>query len=109
VTGRDPDEAAARNGTVFRRSADGTRWEAEGAITFANAGAVLAAAAALPLPTSGVVACGGITAADSAAVSLLLALKRRAESQGVELAFVHAPAVLTKLASLYGVDDILAA
>jgi phospholipid transport system transporter-binding protein len=96
------------NGTVFRRTADGTRWEADGAITYANAGAVLAAAAALPLPTSGIVSCGGITAADSAAVSLLLALKRRAAAEGTTLAFVSAPPVLTKLASLYGVEDILA-
>jgi phospholipid transport system transporter-binding protein len=109
VTGREPDEAVARNGTVFRATPDGTRWRAEGAITFANAGAVLAAASALPLPTSGIVACDGITAADSAAVSLLLALKRRAAAEGVPLAFVSAPSVLTKLAALYGVEDILAA
>jgi len=107
VTGRAPDAAVDRKRAVFHATPDGTRWQAEGAITFANADAVLAAASALPLPTSGIVACDGITAADSAAVSLLLALERRAAAEGVKLAFVGVPAVLTKLASLYGVEDIL--
>ena len=41
--------------TVFRCSDDGARWIASGALTFANAGPALAAAAALPLPSTGLV------------------------------------------------------
>ena len=101
--------AGGHDGTVFRVAADGARWTAEGAITFANARAALATAASLPLPASGIVACDGITGADSAGVAVLLAVKRRASAQGMSLAFAQAPAVLTTLATLYGVEDILTA
>ena len=94
---------------VFSTSPDGTRWTAQGELTFASAGPALAAAQALPLPTAGTVDCAGITAADSAAVAVLLAIKRRAEAAGAPLAFVGAPAVITTLAELYGVETILAA
>ena len=87
--------------------ADGARWRAAGALTFANAGPVLAAARVLPLPATGVVECSGITAVDSAAVALLLAVKRRAAEQGSKLAFADVPAALAALASLYGVEEML--
>ena len=44
---------------------------------------------------------------DSSAVAVLLALKRRAESEGKPLRFVHVPAALTALAAVYGVESIL--
>ena len=56
---------------------------------------------------AGVIACAGIAAVDSAAVAVLLALKRRADEAGAALAFVDAPPALAKLADLYGVDGIL--
>ena len=58
----------------------------------ANAGAVLAAANALPLPASGEVDLAGVGAVDSASVAVLLALKRRANDEGRPLAFVNVPA-----------------
>jgi phospholipid transport system transporter-binding protein len=88
---------------------DCSRWRAVGVLTFDNASPVMEAATALPLPSTGVVDCAGITAVDSAAVAVLLALKRRATAQGVTLAFVNAPASLAKLAELYDVEGILAA
>ena len=91
----------------FTRTADGARWIVTGALTFANAGPALAAARALPLPATGVVACGGIGAVDSAAVALLLAVKRGAAAQGMPLAFTGVPAALATLASLYGVEEML--
>jgi len=105
ILGRAP----RTGGGVFRCSDDGARWIASGALTFANAGPALAAAAALPLPSTGLVDCAGIAAADSAAVAVLLALVRRAEAAGTRLAFASAPAVLTTLAELYDVEDILQA
>jgi len=102
-----PPAAPRANGTVFRSAEDGSRWVAEGALTFANAGPALAAAQALPLPSAGVVACAGIAAVDSAAVAVLLALRRRADEAGTALAFVDAPPALAKLADIYGVDGIL--
>jgi phospholipid transport system transporter-binding protein len=92
---------------VFRTSEDGGRWRASGALTSANAGPALAAARALPLPSTGLVQCDGITAVDSAAVALLLALKRHGAERGSPLTFVEVPAALKTLAALYGVEDIL--
>jgi len=92
----------------FSRTDDGARWIASGALTFANAGPALARARALPLPGSGAVDLSGIGAVDSAAVAVLLALKRLAKSAGRDLVFTGAPGSLASLASLYGVEEILA-
>ena len=91
----------------FTCTADGARWIVTGVLTFATAAPVLAAARALPLPAAGVVDCGGIAAVDSAAVALLLAVKRGAAAQGVTLAFTGMPAALAALASLYDVEEML--
>lgn len=96
-------------GAAFRRTPDGARWIAEGELTFASTAAAFAQTQKLRLPTSGVVACDGVTAADSAAIALLLALERRAARARVTLSFVGAPAVLRKLADLYDVEGILGA
>ncbi len=90
------------------RIAGGERWSISGALTFATAADALAAARALPLPASGVVDCRAIGAADSAAVAVLLALKRRAAAEAKPLAFVELPPALALLADLYGVREILA-
>lgn len=50
---------------------------------------------------------GGIKAADSAAVAVLLAWQRAARKAGVSLTYVNMPASLKGLTSLYGVDDFL--
>jgi phospholipid transport system transporter-binding protein len=46
---------------------------------------------------------------DSAAVAVLLALKRRAADEDKPLRFVGVPAALASLAELYGVEEILGA
>ncbi len=102
-----PAAGRADTGAVFRATPDGARWIAAGALTFDNAVAAHAAAQALPLPASGVVACEGITAADSAAVAILLAVKRRAAAEGRAIVFADPPAELATLAALYGVEAIL--
>lgn len=88
-------------------SADGTQWAFEGALTLGNAGTVLDEAVALPLPASGVVDCSRLTAVDSAAVTVLLALKRRAVDAGRELRFGGLPAPLLALAEVYDVKELL--
>jgi phospholipid transport system transporter-binding protein len=100
--------AAELEGARFVPDAGGTRWEYAGALTFANAAAVHAAAAALPLPTAGEVDLRSLGSVDSAAVAVLLALKRRAAAAGTPLTFVDVPAALAALADLYGVEEILA-
>jgi phospholipid transport system transporter-binding protein len=96
-------------GAGFAGDEIGARWAYAGALTYANAGAVLAAAAKLPLPTTGEIDLADIEAMDSAAVAVLVALKRRAASDGRTLTFVAVPAALTALADLYGVEEILVA
>ncbi len=46
---------------------------------------------------------------DSAAVALLLALKRHGTARGRPLTFVEVPAALMTLAALYGDEDVLGA
>jgi phospholipid transport system transporter-binding protein len=51
----------------------------------------------------------GVTRVDSTAVSLLLALRRRALACNRDLVFHHLPASIQSLVQLYGVDDLIPA
>ena len=95
----------ATSETVAAFAAAGERWTFAGALTFDDATAVLDAAAALPLPASGEVDMSGLTHADSAAIAVLLALRRRAAAEGRKLAFVALPPVLESLARVYGIEE----
>ena len=101
-------EAAKATG-AFAASDDGSRWTFEGALTFENAEPVLEAARTLPLPTRGVVDLSGLAHADSAAIAVMLALKRHAQGQGATLAFASIPATVVSLARVYGVDTLVGA
>jgi phospholipid transport system transporter-binding protein len=101
----------ARDAAVsgFAPDEDGARWTYAGELTSTNAGPVLAAAAALDLPDTGDVDLANVGGIDSAAVAVLLALKRRAADEGRLLRFVGIPAALASLAELYGVKEMLGA
>jgi phospholipid transport system transporter-binding protein len=45
---------------------------------------------------------GGVKAADSSALALMLAWQRRAQGQGRKLKFINVPANVDALAKLYG-------
>ena len=92
---------------AFAASEDGGRWTYAGMLTFENAEGVLEAARALPLPSSGVADLGGLSHADSAALAVLLALKRHAEGRGAPLAYASVPETLVSLARVYGVDTLV--
>ncbi len=96
-------------GAGFARDETGARWTYAGALTNANAAAVLAATVALAMPTTGEIDLADIDAIDSTAVAVLIALKRRAAGEGRALTFINVPAALTALADLYGVEEILVA
>ena len=104
---RDPSPSEPTAG--FSGDAAGARWSYTGALTFANASRVFAAAAAMPLPSTGEVDLSGADAVDSSAVAVLLALARRARAEGKPLAFTRVPAALRALADLYSVEDLLTA
>jgi phospholipid transport system transporter-binding protein len=88
-------------------SAEG-RWTFAGALTFADAATVFEAARVLPLPAAGVIDLSGITHADSSALAVMLALKRRAADEGTHVAFAAIPQGLHALAHVYGIEEMLA-
>ncbi|HEX4985608.1 MAG TPA: STAS domain-containing protein [Burkholderiales bacterium] len=87
-------------------SRQGDRLVVDGPVTFATVGKLLAQD---PGAGSGalVVDLAGVTAADSAALGLLLDLVRRARAAGRNIEFVNAGAGLLSLAQLYGVADLI--
>jgi phospholipid transport system transporter-binding protein len=97
---------AARPGS-FAAGEDGERWTFDGALTFENAEGVLEGAKTLALPRSGVADLAGLAHADSAALVVLLALKRRAASEGTTLSFASVPDSIVSLARVYGVDALI--
>src|SRR5271165_535324 len=97
-------EVCALEGPQF---AAGERWSLAGALTVDTAASVLRSSRAVALPKSGIVDLGGLDAVDSAAVAVLLAWRRRAEHEGLELSFAGAPANLGALAELYGVEELV--
>jgi phospholipid transport system transporter-binding protein len=99
--------AGAGPATGFVPDATGARWTYGGPLTFAEAGGVLTAAHALPLPPGGEVDLAGVEIFDSAAVAVLVALARRAAGEGRTLRFTGLPEGLRALANLYGVEEIL--
>lgn len=110
------NEAGAGSGT--RAGSDAVRssgffttdtgWRYEGELTLSNAGAVLEASCALSLPVGGAVDLGGLRHADSAALAVLIALRRRAIGEGVHLTLAGMPQTLRSLADVYGVEALLA-
>jgi len=90
---------------AFSSSSEG--WMFGGALTLDDAAAVLDASSELPLPESGVVDFGGLMQADSAALAVMMALKRRAASEGRTLAMRGLPGSLHSLAVAYGVENLL--
>jgi phospholipid transport system transporter-binding protein len=78
-------------------------------LTFDDAAAVFEASQALPLPAAGVVDLTGLAHADSTALAVMLALKRRAAVEGVALKFAAIPPRLHALAQVYGVEELLTA
>jgi phospholipid transport system transporter-binding protein len=87
--------------------AAGERWLLAGALTVDTAASVLESSRNAALPKSGIIDLSGVDAVDSAAVAVLLAWRRRAAVEGVELSFTGAPANLGALAELYGVEELV--
>ena len=104
MTGTNGGDDAVATGS-FSASNDG--WLFAGALTFDDAAAVLEASQSLPLPVSGVVDFSGLMHADSTALAVMIALKRRGTEEGRTLAIRNMPASLRSLAAVYGIDDLL--
>jgi phospholipid transport system transporter-binding protein len=86
---------------------DGPRLLLSGSITFADArewrDAVLK-----EMDRSGlVIDLGGVTEADSTAVSLLLEWRREAKARGYEIYYANLPPAIRSLAEVYGVASLI--
>ena len=102
----DAPPAPAAGGGAF--TVADTGWLFGGALTLDDAAEVLEASKALPLPPTGIVDFSGLMQADSAALAVMLALKRRAAAEERTLTLTCLPASLRSLAVVYGVDHYLA-
>ena len=77
------------------------------ALTFDNAQAALEQGCAAVTAGETVFDLGGVKAADSTALALMLAWQRRAQAQGRVLKFINVPANVDALGRLYGVEELL--
>jgi phospholipid transport system transporter-binding protein len=82
-------------------------WRFAGALTLDDAGQVLHATRSMSLPENGQVDFAGLTQADSSALAVIIALKRRGASEGRALSVGGLPDSLRSLAVVYGVDDLI--
>jgi phospholipid transport system transporter-binding protein len=94
---------------AFAVAEDGRHWVFRGALTLDDAARVLRESAGLPLPRSGRVDFAGLHTADSAALAVLLALKRRASAERHKLTFESLPDGVLALAHVYGIDGLIGA
>jgi ABC-type transporter Mla MlaB component len=99
------DRAPAAGEGGFAATAEG--WTFAGTLTFADATAVFEASRELALPDTGVVDLAGLAHADSSALAVMLALKRRAAREGARMAFASIPSGILALARVYGVEELL--
>ena len=77
------------------------------ALTFESARAALEQGCAALDAGETVFDLGGVRAADSSALALMLVWQRRAQAEGRKLSFINVPANVDALARLYGVDGLI--
>jgi phospholipid transport system transporter-binding protein len=82
-------------------------WRFTGPLTFEDAARVFAQSESLVPPANGVVDFSGMTQADSSALAVVIALRRRAAAQGHRLTVQGIPASLRSLAVVYGIENLL--
>lgn len=79
------------------------------ALTFQSARGALEQGCAAIAAGETVFDLGGVSAADSSGVAVLLAWQRRALKAGQRLSFINVPCNVQNLAALYGVEQLLSA
>ena len=101
-------QGTARSSPSGTFTATDTGWVFEGPLTMDDAARVLHEADELPPPSDGVVDFRGLLQADSSALAVMIALKRRALAEGRALTLASVPDPLKSLAIVYGVDKLIA-
>ncbi|HEX4885268.1 MAG TPA: STAS domain-containing protein [Casimicrobiaceae bacterium] len=103
-----PDGAERVEPGTFAIADDGARWVFSGGLTFDDATRILEESRSLPLPRSGHVDLSGLQSADSSALAVLMALKRRASAERHhKLVFEGLPEAIMALAHVYGIDELI--
>jgi phospholipid transport system transporter-binding protein len=82
-------------------------WEISGDVQFGTAKTLLDASSQLPIAANTLVDFKAVTDIDTAAISLILEWKRRAQKENKSLQFVNLSANLTSLTELYGVAELI--
>jgi phospholipid transport system transporter-binding protein len=88
---------------------DGDRVVLEGPVNIETAPAVFAQALQACREGAALVDFGAVEEVDSAAVAMVLALLREAETDGRRIAIANVPPAMANLAELYSVSDVIAA
>ncbi|MES2636014.1 MAG: STAS domain-containing protein [Pseudomonadota bacterium] len=83
------------------------RWEISGDVLISTANELLKQSENFTLAQNTQVDFAKVTDVDTAAVSLILEWKRRAEKDNQTLSFVNLPANLVSLMRLYDVDELI--
>jgi phospholipid transport system transporter-binding protein len=83
------------------------RWQLSGDVMVRTAKAILTASQDLSIASYTVIDFAKVSDIDTAALSLILEWKRRAQTESKTLSFVNLPANLNSLAALYGVSDLI--
>lgn len=83
------------------------RWQLSGDVVVGSAKAILTASQGFAIASNTQVDFAQVTDIDTAALSLILEWKRRAQTENKMLTFVNLPANLNSLAMLYGVSDLI--
>ncbi len=83
------------------------RWQLTGNVMVGTAKAILTESQALAFKGYTVIDFAKVVDIDTAALSLILEWKRRAQIENQTISFAHLPANLNSLAALYGVTDLI--
>jgi phospholipid transport system transporter-binding protein len=94
------------SGLAARIVRDGVMYRIEGPVTMASAESLVQEGRRLFEGSEVTVDLGGVSEADSAALSVLLQWERDAADKGRRMLFTNLPAGLQSLATLYGVNEL---
>jgi phospholipid transport system transporter-binding protein len=94
------------NNSIAKVTQVDNRWEISGDVLIATANELLTQSQAFAIENTKI-DFTGVTDVDTAAVSLILEWKRRAEKENQSLTFINLPANLTSLIQLYDVAELV--
>lgn len=83
------------------------QWQLSGELLIDNASTLLEKSVPLAMVESLTIDFSGVTDADTSALSLMLAWKRRAAETGCNIKLAHVPTNLMSLADLYGITEFV--